>query len=228
MTASPRTPDKFAIVPIYADSSGAEVKFPDAIMTGSMSAVMARIKDTKQMREDIRISNEADLVRRAKADLNRDRAAFKADQAAFEAEVEQINEVLLHEFFHKLDALTARLDAYEAERNHDPDDDELPLPPGISADDGDLQASHDPSSDKHREQLEDDNEGDLPPELERHAPPGLGTDPVFNPAELAHPQKPPQQPVAFGGDSSDLEDLPSPPGPPELVPLPVADRGLRP
>ena len=59
-------PNKFAIVPIHCDSTGAEVKFPGAIMTGDMSAVMARIKDSRQMREDLRISNEADKVRRAR------------------------------------------------------------------------------------------------------------------------------------------------------------------
>ena len=66
---SQREASKFAIVPIYADLTGSEVKFPTAIMTGDMSAVMARIKDSKQMREDLRISNEAAQVRRAKAEL---------------------------------------------------------------------------------------------------------------------------------------------------------------
>lgn len=164
-------PNKFAIVPIHCDSSGAEVKFPGAIMTGDMSAVMARIKDSRQMREDLRISNEADEVRREKQRLLMMHRALREREAAYANSVaaKSITTALVQDFIGKLDALTARMDSLEAERNHDPDDDELPLPPGID-----------------------------------------GTDPVYDPSVLAHPQKPQQQPAAIG----DEEDLPLPPGSP--------------
>jgi hypothetical protein len=42
-----------------------------------------------------------------------------------------------------------------------------------------------------------DQTGDLPEGLERRSPPPLGTDPVYDPAELAHPQEQPPQPVAI-------------------------------
>jgi hypothetical protein len=198
---SARDPDKFAIVPLFSDSTGAEVKFPGAIMTGDMSAVMARVKDSRQMREDLRISNEADKVRRAQAALRADQAAFEEEQASFTAEVEAVKEVLLNEFVGKLDALAARMDAYEAELARDPDDDELPLPPDTvspsAGDDGELQASHPPS----RDPGEEDAEGDLPPDIERGTPPGLGTDPIYDPSHLSHPQRK-QQPVAIGDEHS--------------------------
>jgi hypothetical protein len=153
----PRPADKFAIVPIYADSSGSEVKFPNAIMTGDMSAVMARVKDSKQMREDLRISNEADQVRRDKAALKVREDALRADEANFSAAVESVQDALISQFSAKVDALAARMDAIEAERSRDPDDDLLPSPPGTPVspgspvpDDGNLQspiAAKDPDPD---------------------------------------------------------------------------------
>jgi hypothetical protein len=130
---------KFAIVPIYSDSTGAEVKFPDAIMTGDMSAVMARIKDSKQMREDLRVSNEASRVRKDMARLQRDRAAFEAERADA-ADEEATRQELMLDFIGKLDALAHRMDALEAAAAHDPEDDELPSPPGsLLPDEGDLE-----------------------------------------------------------------------------------------
>src|SRR6476620_5766301 len=123
-------PDRFAIVPIFADNAGCEVKFPGAIMTGSMSAVMARIKDSKQMREDLRTSNEADQVRRDKADLRQRERDLATREDSFQEDVETFKHAALQDFIQKLDALAARVDTMEQERAHDPDDDELPLPPG--------------------------------------------------------------------------------------------------
>jgi hypothetical protein len=46
-----------------------------------------------------------------------------------------------------------------------------------------------------------DNQGDLPRELQKGAPPPLGTDPVYDAAELAHPQRqnkiPPQAAISL-------------------------------
>ena len=134
----PREPDRFAIVPIYADSSGSEVKFPGAIMTGSMSAVMARIKNSRQMREDLRISNEADKVRRVKAQLKADAAALEAERADFAVYANSVKADALQDFIQKLDALTAQIESLEAARAKAADPNEQPSPPGYP-DDGELQ-----------------------------------------------------------------------------------------
>jgi hypothetical protein len=98
----------------------------------------------------------------------------------------------LMDALHRFDATVARFDAYEAKLAHDPDDDELPLPPGIASD-------------------TEDAEGDLPPDIERRTPPGGGTDPIYDPRDLAHPQKAQQQPAAIEDEE---EELPLPPGSP--------------
>jgi hypothetical protein len=92
---------------------------------------------------------------------------------------------------------------------------DIELPPGIeelgenTADDtphpdGSLHTLP-PSHDQDKEELaalerEDETDdggiGDLPNELLETAPPSGGTMPEPNPAELAHPQKPPEQPVS--------------------------------
>ena len=98
---------------------------------------------------------------------------------------------------------------------------EIELPPGIEelgegdpmGDDthhpsGDLHTLP-PSSEANKEKLaalskedgtddgtDDDGPGDLPNELLEEAPPSGGTMPTPDPAELAHPQKPPEQPVS--------------------------------
>ena len=158
---------RFAIVPIYADSTGCEVKFPDAIMTGEMSAVMARIKDSRQMREDLRVSNEADKVRRAKAALRADTAAFEAEKAEFAADVESVRDVLIQEFAAKVDALAARVNSLETARAYDPDEDELPLPPlalqdPAPADSGDLRAINEAPPGPETKDEPEEQDPDLP------------------------------------------------------------------
>jgi hypothetical protein len=143
MTApsAPRDYNRFALVPIYADSTGREAVPQNALFVGSQSAVMERILDSKARREALTLINDADKVRKEKAALRADRAEFEADKAAFAADVDAVHEVLLNEFVSKLDALAARMDSLEAERARDPEDDELPLPPGSPApgDSGELE-----------------------------------------------------------------------------------------
>ena len=158
-------PNRFAIVPIYSDSTGAEVKFPGAIMTGDMSAVMARIKDSKQMREDLRISNEAGKVRRAQAALRDRERELDARADSIKADRAMVNQKLMQDFSRKLDALTHRIDAIEAQRAYDPDPNERPSPPGypddnsVEPDDGELEAPKAPPGDHPdlpRSSIEDD------------------------------------------------------------------------
>lgn len=232
----PRDYNRFAVVPIYADSTGREAAPQNALFVGSQSAVMERILDSRARRTALSIINDAEhakgtlhSIRQRERDVaDREEAVKKREDAQTARE--------LQDAMRKFDTTLARFDIYEAELNHDPDDDELPLPPG-SGDDGELEASHPPSRDKHTEQLaatEDEEQGgvplsygnvpttyvhgedgrsrgedqsnELPPEVERRTP-ASGTMPVYDPRDLAHPQKPQQQPLAIGDD----EDLPSPP-----------------
>jgi hypothetical protein len=75
----------------------------------------------------------------------------------------------------KARAIQAHLDSLP-----DPDD------PASYAPSGEL---HDlgPSNLEDKDRRAATDQGDLPNEIVRKAPPTLGTDPVFNPAELAHP-----------------------------------------
>jgi hypothetical protein len=187
-----RDTGKFAIVPIYSDSTGAEVKFPGAIMTGDMTAVMARIKDSRQMREDLRVSNEASKVRK---DLEAIRQRERTIAARADAIVE--SEDLIRQLCDAVNTLIARVDAFEeqalakaeAEEQAAASAAEFALPPGVADEDeppfhpaGDLHAlaPSRPKDELERAASEDgDGEGDLPNELLKDVPPVTGTDPEF-------------------------------------------------
>jgi hypothetical protein len=211
-------PDRFCIIPIYSDSTGSAAIPQNAVAHGSWSAITGRIRDSKQQRQMLTLINDAE---HAKGTLQAIRAR-EQDIAAREDAVsemeEAVREVLLNEFVGKLDKLAARLDALEQERASDPDDAVLPEPPpgsgaGTVTDEGDLQATHPPSRDKHAEQLAassgtsddyaEDNDaisGELPQNIERLTPRQTGTAPIFDPRKLGHPQDPPDQPIAIGDD----------------------------
>jgi hypothetical protein len=44
-------PDRFAIIPIYSDSTGCGAIPADAVAHGSWSAITGRIRDSKQQRQ---------------------------------------------------------------------------------------------------------------------------------------------------------------------------------
>jgi hypothetical protein len=178
-------PGKFAIVPVYCDSSGAEIKFPNAIMTGDMSAVMARIKDSRQMREDLRVSNEADKVRRAQAALAARERDLASREASYNDAAAAFDQDVLQQLLDRIAALETQLTAIEAARTQQKLD---ALP------DADDPASYEPSGELHSVAAKQPqagattDQGDLSNELVRKAPSSGGTDPVVDPAELAHPQ----------------------------------------
>ena|SRR5258707_10882530 len=138
---SQHDPDRFAIVPIYSDSTGSAAIPQNAVAHGSWSAITGRIRDTKQQRQLLTMINDAEHAKGTlQAIRERERAVAEREDAV-KADVAIFREELLQDFVSKIDALTRRMDSLEAERAHDPDDDELPTPPGSPMpDDGELES----------------------------------------------------------------------------------------
>jgi cell division protein FtsB len=132
---APREPDTFYIAPAYSDSTGHSAVPANAVFVGSRSAVMERILDSKARRAALTIINDAEHARGTIASIRK----RERDVAAREDAVTAREEALLQQAIQKLDAsadtFTQRIDTLEAERAHDPDDDDLPLPPGVPTED---------------------------------------------------------------------------------------------
>jgi septal ring factor EnvC (AmiA/AmiB activator) len=111
----------------------------ELIAHGSLPDCMEHIPDSRVVRQKLQIINDAAVVERRLRTEKAKLAEREADLATREEDVAMFREELLQDFVSKLDTLAARIDAMEQERAKDPDDDELPSPPG-SQDDGDLQA----------------------------------------------------------------------------------------
>jgi hypothetical protein len=174
MTSQPE-PDRFAIIPIYSDSTGMNAIPQNAVAHGSWAAITGRIRDTKQQRQLLTMINDAEHAKgELKAIRDREQAVSEREQAVKERE-DAMAARELRDAIAKLDATAARFDAYEAAVTRDPDDDVLPIP-------------HDAVS------------GELPPSIARVTPPTPGTEPTFDPRKLAHPQEPPNQPIAIEDD----------------------------
>ena len=76
MTQPPSEPDVFHIAPAYSDSTGRSAIPGNALFVGSRSAVMEGILVSKARRTELSLINDADRVRRDKAQLKADTAAF--------------------------------------------------------------------------------------------------------------------------------------------------------
>jgi hypothetical protein len=146
MTA--QTPYRFAIVPIYADSTGREAVPPNAICHGSRSMIMERVLDSSTRRAALDLLNDAAIAYWDKERVNQLEAretGVKMREDAIRTRDDAHTIAMLTHAVKTLDALSARLDALEAELNKDPDEDVLSEPPtpppgtGLP-DDGDLQA----------------------------------------------------------------------------------------
>jgi hypothetical protein len=139
--------DRFAIIPIPTDSSGREVTPGNAIFIGSRNAVMERVFDSKTRREALLLVNDAAQARGTLQALREEKQAIAARADAI-AQAED----LVRELVSKVDTLTARMDEYEEEqrakaeaeeRANDPEN-QIVLPPGEFADEGELQANKEP------------------------------------------------------------------------------------
>jgi hypothetical protein len=184
--------NRFAIVPIYADSTGRETTPGNAVFVGSRSAVMERILDSRERRICLNLVNDAAHAKDTLKSIRAREDSVATREQAVQAREDALNSSLLADTIAKLDALAARMDAIEEELAHDPEDDELPLPPGASADptllpdDGELEALRGPTDPDvpaaiEDERSENDNEGDLPTELTEKIPTVTGTAPEFDP-----------------------------------------------
>jgi hypothetical protein len=182
----------FAMVPCPVDSFGRRVVPSNAIMHGNdpaMLTVAARERECAR-REDSISARERDLLVLADAVQQQENEVKAAEDEARAA--------VIADLIRKMDAFSARLDAYEAELNKDPDDDEVILPPDLrrsqelappgelATDSGDLQASEGRDHSRSEEEEEhllhpedDDAKGDLPAELTE---PPLGTHPELSAA----------------------------------------------
>lgn len=180
----PRDFNRFAIVPVYADSTGHEAVPQNAMFVGSQSSIMERVLDSRARRTALTLINDAAHAREFLTRIAQRERDVAAREDAVTSYEDSVRRTVVQDFIGKLDALASRLDSLEQQAAHDPDDDELP--PGLTG----------PSV--------DDSEGDLPPEIERRTPPGSGTDPIPDPRDLAHPQKPQQQPAAIEDDEHSL------------------------
>jgi hypothetical protein len=139
MTApEPRDFNRFAIVPIYADSTGREAVPQNALFVGSQKVVMERILDSKARRQALTLINDAEHAKGTISGIRERERAVALREADVTAREDALARALLADALGKLDALTHRFDTIEAERAYDPDDDELPLPP--MSDDGPLEA----------------------------------------------------------------------------------------
>jgi BMFP domain-containing protein YqiC len=148
-------PDQFAIIPIYSDSTGREAVPQNAVARGSWSAITGRIRDSKQQRQLLTLINDAEHAKGTLQAIREREADVTAREDAVSAIEDEIKRNLLADALTKIDRLVKRIDELEAQRAHDPDDDELPLPPGIS-DDGPLEAPIKPP------EIQDQNDPDMP------------------------------------------------------------------
>jgi hypothetical protein len=168
------------------------------IMRGSLSAVTECIVDSRARADAISLLEDA-----AKA------VGLLEQQQQHEA---QLREREVRAFCDGIAALARRLDALEQRRaehaRQAAEDEARAIQQKLDAmpdpDDPNAALEH-PTGELHqveanaparRAQLAAGDQGDLPREITRDVPPDLGTEPVFDPAELAHPQQPPAQPVA--------------------------------
>jgi hypothetical protein len=125
-------PDRFAIIPIYADSTGAAAIPKNAVAHGSWSAITGRIRDSKQQRQMLSLINDAAHAQETLKDIRAREDSVAEREDAVAAYEDELKQTVLQDFCQKLDALTARMDSLEARRAHDPDDDDThALSPGI-------------------------------------------------------------------------------------------------
>jgi hypothetical protein len=199
MTA-PR-PNRFATIPIYADSTGKELMPGNAVSVGDFDPIAdseAR-KRALDARERELHELEHQLVEWDAA-LHEQRVRMDSEGAARR---DAIKHGLIRDVLSKLDALAARIDSLEERQRANDPELQITLPPGTDAadavsdiaDEGELQALKEPNHqylDPNPDPVEpqppdppelvddgDEGPGDLPNELTEKVPPITGTAPEF-------------------------------------------------
>jgi hypothetical protein len=177
-----------------------------AIVHGPLDVVMERVLDSKA-----RVAAEA-LVARADQAAEQEREREEREQEVITEGIRAIADGIL-KLKHRLDAIEHSRDArrkldaaseateqmLQLPKDVDPEApyadpeapaDEAPVPGG------ELHAPV-PAKDPSEHEPAAADQGNLPKELLKGAPPDPGSEPVEDPAELAHPQPPTRQPIAI-------------------------------
>jgi hypothetical protein len=188
--------ETFAIVPVFNGKPPS-----DAIVWGSISEVMEYIGQTQA-----RVEAEQRIAQ-AKEQIQADAKALQHAQKLTADAIPRITAmadafVAAKERQARKDAAArkAAAEAAEAKRVQDlldalPDPDD---PDAISPDDGDLQSPKRPTDKEHLAEHRTESYGDLPEDIRKRAPsPHLGPDYEPNIRDLAHPQKPQEQPASI-------------------------------
>jgi BMFP domain-containing protein YqiC len=193
----PDTGEEVAMVRYFKDSTGAKVVSTDPrdiLLTGPRSIVQERILSSKERMRDIAIINDAAHAKGTLQSIKERERAVAAREDAVQAREDEITSSLLADAISKIEALTARIDALEAEANKNPDEDILAeppsspgTPPGAQPGDGELQT---PSPERLSKQLSETDDGE----------PTDPEDPMSEPPQLPRP------PVAIGLDKSRTPD----------------------
>jgi hypothetical protein len=144
-------PDRVALVPIIADSSGREVIPGNAIWHGSANMIMERVIDSRARNAALTLLNDAE---RAKNTLQ----SIRAEQKALAARADAISnaEEAIRQLADAVNTLTTRMDAFEEEKQAKAEAEErdaasaseYALPPGIGDTDEDT-PHHTPAGDLH-------------------------------------------------------------------------------
>ena len=182
----------------YICGLGEHEKAPDhALFVASHSAVMERILDSKARRNALSIINDAEHAKGQLQTIRERERALRVAEDAFRADVAAFDQDILQQLLDRIAALETQLTAIEAARTQQKLD---------SLPDIDDPASYEPGGELHsvapKQPQATTDQGDLPNELVRKAPPTLGTDPVTDPRELAHGPGP-APPVAISLNAAD-------------------------
>lgn len=137
LAASPY--ERFAVVRVSAHD-----KPPDnAINHGAWPEIMEHVPDSRVIKQKLKIINDAAHAQTKLNDIRARERAVTAREDAVAADHAGFNHDLTQELTRRITELEVRLAQLEDKRNHDPDDDELPTPPGYPSPPF-LHASNDP------------------------------------------------------------------------------------
>jgi hypothetical protein len=125
-------PNRFAIIPIYSDSTGCAAIPENAVMHGDWCTVTGRIRDSRQQRQMLTLINDAEHAKSTLKAIRAREDSLKAAEDSFATDVDIFRDEQVQDFINKLDALTHRMDSIEADEAKDPDDETLSLPPGYA------------------------------------------------------------------------------------------------
>jgi hypothetical protein len=169
--------NRFATVPVYADSLGNEVVPSNAVSVGTLDPVAECEARSRALDErECELNEFKHQLIEWHAALHEERVRMDSASAARR---DAIKHGLLADVLSKLDVLAARMDAYEEQQRANDPENQITLPPvgdddvvGSNepiSDEGELQSVKSSSVSRHPEYEDPDDEPELepPPELRR-------------------------------------------------------------